>query len=179
MFLTKVGLLQKERKQNDARLSAPGLGTGGLAVEVGTSAAPGLCPAGEEDPPCHLWWPSLLVLMLVNSPDGSLDVLHAHKALVQAQVVADGVLWAERAGELSSTALAPPPGPLLFLPILLLAQPLCVPTAPGCPGHARLVYSQTLCKTTQGYGKRSLTPSALRGFRSRAPALHAGHDPVL
>lgn len=67
--------------------------------------------------------------MLVDGPDGSLDVLHAHEALVQAQVVADGVLWAERAGELSGTALAPLPGPLLFLPILLLAQPLQVPKA--------------------------------------------------
>ena len=157
MFLTKVGLLQKERKQNDARLSAPGPGMGGLGAEMGMRAAPRLHPAGKEDPPCHLWWPSLLVLVLVDSPDGSLDVLHAHEALVQAQVVADGVLRAERAGELSGTALTPLPGPLLFLPILLLAQLLWVPMAPGCPGHARLVYSQMLCKATRGCCKcRSL-----------------------
>lgn len=166
MFLTKVGLLQKERKQDDARLSAPGPGMGGLGAEVGASAAPRLRPAGEEDPPCHLWWPSLLVLVLVDGPDSSLDVLHAHEALVQAQVVADGVLRAERAGELSGVALAPPPGPLLFLPILLLAQPLWVPVALGCPGHTRLVYGQMLCKATRGCCKCSLTPSAPRGFRS-------------
>lgn len=39
MFLTKVGLLQKERKQNDARLSAPSPGPGSLAAEGGSRAA--------------------------------------------------------------------------------------------------------------------------------------------
>lgn len=95
MFLTKVGLLQKERKRNDAWLSAPSPGTGAGAA-LGAEAAAGPCPAGELDPPCHLWWPSLLVLVLVDSPDGSLDVLHAHEALVQAEVVADGILRAEQ-----------------------------------------------------------------------------------
>lgn len=117
MFLTRVGLLQKARKWNDAQLSALGLGMGRLAAEVGASAV----PTGKDDLPCHLWWPSLLVLVLVDGPDGSLDVLHAHEALVQAQVVADGVLRAERAGELSGTAFASPSRSLLFLPILLLA----------------------------------------------------------
>lgn len=33
-----------------------------------------------------------MVLVFVNCPDSSLDVLHSHKALVQAQVVAHGIL---------------------------------------------------------------------------------------
>lgn len=44
-----------------------------------------------------------MVLVLIHGPHGALDVLHAHEALVQAQVVADGVLQ-EGTTQLSSTA---------------------------------------------------------------------------
>ena len=33
-----------------------------------------------------------MILDLVDGPDGALDVLHAHEALVQRQVVSHGVL---------------------------------------------------------------------------------------
>ena len=33
-----------------------------------------------------------MVLVVVDGPDGALDVLHAHEALVQRQVVSHGIL---------------------------------------------------------------------------------------
>lgn len=45
--------------------------------------------------PGHLWRSPLLILPLVHGPHGALDVLHAHEALVQAEVVAHGVLGAQ------------------------------------------------------------------------------------
>ena len=36
--------------------------------------------------------PPSMVLDLINSPDGTLDVLHAHEALVEGQIVPNGVL---------------------------------------------------------------------------------------
>lgn len=42
--------------------------------------------------PRHLWRSSFLVLPLVHSPHGTLDVLHAHEALVQAEVVSHCIL---------------------------------------------------------------------------------------
>ena len=33
-----------------------------------------------------------MVLNLIHGPDGSFDVLHTHEALVQAQIMTDGVL---------------------------------------------------------------------------------------
>lgn len=42
--------------------------------------------------PCDLLRPAFLVLHLVYRPHRPLHVLHAHKALVQAEVVADSVL---------------------------------------------------------------------------------------
>lgn len=42
--------------------------------------------------PRHLWRSPLLVLPLVHSPHGTLDILHTHEALVQAEVVPHGVL---------------------------------------------------------------------------------------
>jgi len=169
MFLTKVGLLQKERKQSDARLSAAGPGTRGLATEVGASPAPGLCSASKEDPPCHLWWPSLLVLVLVDGPDGSLDVLHAHEALVQAQVVADGVLRAERAGELSGTAPAPPPGPLPLPP-----HPPPRP-APAGPHSSRLSWPPSACLQPNVLQCHPISAARVQAL---SPKLRMGHDPV-
>lgn len=137
----------------------------------GVSVAPGPCPMGK-DPPCHLWWPSLLVLVLVDGPHGSLDILHTHKALVQAQVVADGVLQAEQAGELSGTVLIPLPRPLLFITILLLTQPLWLPMSLGCP-----VCSPTLCRAMQGHGQCS--PHQQQEGWEPSPQTTCGTQPCL
>lgn len=91
MFLTKVGLLQKTESREQSEHRRP--------------REPQCCQQRRGwHPPCHLWWPSLLVLVLIHGPHGALDVLHAHEALVQAQVVADGVLQ-EGTMQLSSTAV--------------------------------------------------------------------------
>lgn len=42
--------------------------------------------------PCHLWRPPLLILALIHSPHGTLDILHTHEALVQAEVVSHSIL---------------------------------------------------------------------------------------
>lgn len=47
---------------------------------------------GVAHAPRHLWRSSFLVLPLVHSPHGTLDVLHAHEALVQAEVVSHCIL---------------------------------------------------------------------------------------
>lgn len=57
--------------------------------------------------PRHLWRPPLLILALVHGPHSALDVLHAHKALVQAEVVPHGILGVWGQGECSE-----PPAPL-------------------------------------------------------------------
>lgn len=61
-----------------------------------------LLPPGQVHPtqlwmhvPCHLWRSPLLILPLVHSPHGTFDVLHADEALVQAEVVAHGILWVQ------------------------------------------------------------------------------------
>ena len=36
--------------------------------------------------------PAAVVLDLIDSPDGTLDILHAHEALVEGQIVPNGVL---------------------------------------------------------------------------------------
>lgn len=51
MFLTKVGLLQKERKQDDARLSAPGPGTGVWEQRWARARLPGCVPRERRTHP--------------------------------------------------------------------------------------------------------------------------------
>lgn len=42
--------------------------------------------------PCHLWRSPFLIFPLIHSPHGPLDVLHTDETLVQAEVVAHGIL---------------------------------------------------------------------------------------
>lgn len=39
--------------------------------------------------------PFLLILKFIHCPDSSLDILHSHKAFVQAQIVSNSILWIE------------------------------------------------------------------------------------
>lgn len=73
-----------------------GLGTQGCPGDKWgvTQSTPqvGASAQGGAHIPCHLWWPPLLILAFVHSPHSALDVLHAHEALVQAEVVPHSVL---------------------------------------------------------------------------------------
>lgn len=69
------------------------LGQGGLVAGVKCSVT----EAGDHvlhkgGAPRHLWRSPLLILPLIHSPHGAFDVLHTHKALVQAEVVPHGIL---------------------------------------------------------------------------------------
>lgn len=53
---------------------------------------------GWANIPRHLWRPPFLILALIHGPHGALNVLHAHEALVQAEVVPHGILGVRRQG---------------------------------------------------------------------------------
>jgi hypothetical protein len=40
-------------------------------------------------------WPPAMIFNLVDGPDGALDVLHSHEALVEGQVVSHSVLFGQ------------------------------------------------------------------------------------
>lgn len=99
-----------------------------------------------------------MVLVLVDGPDGSLDVLHAHEALVQAQVVADGVLRVQEVSELVAqpTPCCPPPA-------TSSSSSSSSPSPWWCHhGHLQLGGGQTLCGATRGCGENARPVSTRR-----------------
>lgn len=165
MFLTKVGLLQKERKQDDARLSAPGPGTGVWEQRWARARLPGCVPRERRTHPVifgglRFWYSCSST---VQTAPLTFSTRTKHLCRLRLWRTA----FCGQNGQESSAARPSPRHPDPSSSSRSSSSPSpWVPVALGCPGHTRLVYGQMLCKATRGCCKCSLTPSAPRGFRS-------------